>query len=53
MGRSVRRLVGFPERMSRVRKSARRANSAPAIATATTSATAEATLAVELSLAPS
>ena len=53
-GRSDERLTGFPERTSRVRKSARRAKSPPAIATATTSATAEATLAVVLScLAPS
>jgi hypothetical protein len=50
LGRSERRLTGLPERTSRVRKSARRAKSPPAIPIATTSATAEATLAVELSL---
>jgi hypothetical protein len=48
-GRSETRDVGLPARTSRVRKSARRANSAPATATATTSATVEATLAVLLS----
>jgi len=51
-GRSETRDVGLPARTSRVRKSARRANSAPATATATTSATVEATLAVLLSLSP-
>jgi hypothetical protein len=49
-GMSAKRLVGLPARTSRVRKSARREKSQPAIAIATTSATAEATLAVELSL---
>ena len=48
-GRSDERLTGFPERTNRVRKSARRAKTPPAIATATTSATAEPTLAVVLS----
>jgi len=38
-GRSDERLTGFPERTNRVMKSARRAKSPPAIATATTSAT--------------
>jgi hypothetical protein len=48
VGRSEKRGAGLPARTSRVRKSARRAKSQPAIAIATTSATAEATLAVEL-----
>jgi hypothetical protein len=53
-GRSDRRAAGLPDRTSRVRKSARRANSPPATSSAATSATAEPTLAAELrSLAPS
>ena len=44
------RATGLPMRTSRVSKSARRAKSPPATAIAATSATAEATLVVVLSL---